>query len=99
MTVRMAGLSPLVDTFETPKCKFGLNSMIVDATYVKCTMKQAGFYDKEAKSASEGLNATCIQCESSPPSSEAEIISFTVSLTGNFDDAESSMPYRYYNKL
>jgi hypothetical protein len=62
-------------------------------------MKQAGFYDREAKSASDGLNATCIQCESSPPSSEAEIISFTVSLTGNFDDAESSMPYRYYNKL
>ena len=39
VTVRMAGLSPLVNAFETPKCKFGLNSMIVDATYVTCTMK------------------------------------------------------------
>jgi hypothetical protein len=43
------GLSPLVDEFEHPKCKFGLNSMIVDATYVKCTMKPPGYYDKEDK--------------------------------------------------
>lgn len=29
----------------------------------------------------------------------AEIITFTVSLTGNFDDAESSHPYRYYSPI
>lgn len=29
----------------------------------------------------------------------AEIVSFTVSLSGNFDDSASSIPYRYYNNL
>lgn len=40
-----------------------------------------------------------MQCEASPIKDFAEVISFTVSLTGYFDDAASSMPYRYYNKL
>jgi hypothetical protein len=90
----MTGLEPFVDVYPSPKCKFGLNSMIVPAVYVRCTEKHLDFYSKEEKG-----NSTCVACDNSPVSDEAEIVSFTVSLSGLFDDAESSMPYRYYNKL
>ena len=35
-------------------------------------------------------------CEESPKSAEATLVTFSVSLTGNFDDITSSLPYRYY---
>jgi hypothetical protein len=70
--------------------------MVVEAAYVKCTKKELGFYAREK---SQVLNSVCVQCEAAPAKDFAEIISFTVSLTGDFDDAASSMPYRYYNKL
>ena len=37
----------MVDAFPEPKCKFGRNSMIVDAIYVKCTKAPSSFYSKE----------------------------------------------------
>ena len=47
VTVRAEGLEALVDAYPEPKCKFGRNSMIVDANYIKCTKAPGGFYDKE----------------------------------------------------
>lgn len=96
--VRFDNLAPFVDAYPHPKCKFGANNMEVEAAYVKCTKKEQSFYAREAKNG-EGLDSVCVQCEASPPKDFAEIISFTTSLTGDFDDAASSMPYRYYNKL
>jgi len=100
VTVRMDGLGAFVDAYPHPKCKFGSNKMIVDASYIRCSLAPPKFYEKEAKSGDSRLAHTCVQCESAPPKLDGEgIISLTVSLTGNFDDAESSMAYRYYNKL
>jgi len=38
-------------------------------------------------------------CESSPKIASPDLITFTVSLTGKFDDVYSSTPYRYYAPL
>jgi hypothetical protein len=35
-------------------------------------------------------------CEDAPPNPKSEIVSFSVSLTGKFNDVYSSLPYRYY---
>jgi len=94
----MSDLSPFIEAYPNPKCKFGKNSKIVDADYIKCSEKPPSFYDKEKTSKEEKLSV-CVQCDGSPIYDHAEIISLTVSLTGNFDDASSSLPYRYYNKL
>ena len=45
--VRFDNLAPFVDVYPKPKCKFGANSMIVDAAYVKCSKKEMGFYALE----------------------------------------------------
>jgi len=45
--VRFDNLGPFVDAYPYPKCKFGNNKMIVDATYVKCSKKELGFYARE----------------------------------------------------
>jgi len=37
-----------------------------------------------------------LQCENSPLSLNDGLISFTVSITGNFQDVSNSLPYRYY---
>ena len=37
-----------------------------------------------------------MQCDNSPASNTPEIISFTVSLTGDFSDVTNSLPFRYY---
>jgi len=87
----------LVDAFPNPKCKFGLNTMIVDATYIKCSKKPKGFYDREGDDRDK--NETCVQCDSSPPKETPEILDLQVSLTGKFDDVYSSLPYRYYSPL
>ena len=56
----MAGISTFVDAYPKPKCKFGKNSMIVDATYIRCTKKPPTFYEKESKGHSPALDSTCI---------------------------------------
>jgi len=95
VTVRAEGLAQLVDAFPNPKCKFGTNELIVDATYVRCTRAPLHFYALE----SAAKNETCVQCEASPEKAEAEIIDLQISLTGKFDDVYSSLPYRYYEPL
>ena len=42
------------------------------------------------------MNSTCISCDASPVTSEDGVIAFSVSLTGDFNDVTSSLPYRYY---
>jgi hypothetical protein len=71
VTVRSQGLAELVDAFPNPKCKFGMNTMIVDATYVKCSRKPKTFYETETGGVK---NETCVQCEASPPKEEPEIL-------------------------
>jgi hypothetical protein len=65
--LRAEGFKQMVDAFPNPKCKFGMNTMIVDATYVKCTKKPRSFYEREG---GEIKNETCVQCEASPPKDE-----------------------------
>jgi hypothetical protein len=90
--VRTESIAPFVDIYPHPKCKFGTNDRIVDALYVKCLTHDMGFFEDEGAK----KDGVCVQCESSPLIPEWEIVSFTMSLTGNFDDATSSMPFRYY---
>lgn len=90
--VRMDNLGPFVDSYPFPKCKFGTNDKIVTALYVKCSVKDMGFFmDDIAK-----VDGTCIQCEKSPPVDGPDIVTLAVSLSGTFDDATSSVPFRYY---
>ena len=77
-----------------PKCKFGRNDMIVAATYVSCTQKPIGVSDAEAKK--NERTDWCLQCMDSPPNAIAEIVSLSVSLTGDFSDTNDSEPFRYY---
>jgi hypothetical protein len=84
VTIRAEGIAALVDAYPEPRCKFGSNSKIVEADYVKCSTAPATFYAKEKQSGAKG--DTCIQCEAAPKSDTAEIIPLTVSLTGKFDD-------------
>jgi hypothetical protein len=94
VAVRGDGLEDLVDVFPDPKCRFGHNNNIVPAQWIKCSKKPPTFYEREHE---QERNYTCILCEDSPPNVKAEIVSFSVSLTGRFDDVYSSLPYRYYD--
>jgi hypothetical protein len=91
--VRGDGLEDLPDVFPEPKCRFGSNSMIVDANWIGCSIRPPTFYEKERELP---RNYTCILCEDSPPNAFEGIVSFSVSLTGKFNDVYSSLPYRYY---
>ena len=66
----------------------------MEATYVKCTAQPRKVVESEAATAEK--NATCLQCENSPPGTNDEIVPFTVSLTGDFSDIDNSVPFRYY---
>jgi len=37
-----------------------------------------------------------LQCDVAPPGAKAEIIPFTISLTGDFSDVSNSVHFRYY---
>jgi hypothetical protein len=91
--VRADGLEDYAEIFPYPKCRFGNNHNIVEGTYIRCTKRPRGFYDRIRD---ENKNYTCILCEESPSYFKEEIINFHVSLTGKFDDIYSSLPYRYY---
>lgn len=97
VTVRAAGLEDLVDAFPDPKCRFGTPDKTVDAVYVRCTQSPLKFYSKE-RGADAIKNSTCIECESAPASTTAEIVTFAVSLTGKFDDVHTTLPYRFYKQ-
>jgi len=47
VTVRGDGIEDLVDIFPEPKCRFGSNSQIVDANYIRCSKKPITFYEAE----------------------------------------------------
>ncbi len=68
--------------------------MVVDATYIMCTSTPHRFDDKEAHHREK--NDTCLQCDNSPASAHAEIVTLTVSLRGDFSDSENSVSFRYY---
>ena len=89
-------MEDLVDIFPDPKCRFGSNANIVAGNWIKCSKKPPTFYEKEHEAPK---NYTCILCEDSPPNKDAHIVSFSVSLSGNFNDVYSSLPYRYYNQV
>jgi len=91
--VRAEGLEDVVDIFPDPKCRFGGNAQIVSANYITCTKRPRAFYEGEHAASK---NYTCIVCESTNPNNKAEIIAMSVSLSGKFDDIQSSLPYRYY---
>lgn len=77
-----------------PKCKFGRHDMIVDATYVTCSKKPLTVDLYEGKHADR--DSHCLQCDASPPSAKAELVSLLVSLTGDFSDTADSEVFRYY---
>ena len=77
-----------------PKCKFGRRDMIVDATYVSCATKPITVIETEGRKPKRDDH--CLQCESSPPSDTAGVVSLMVSLTGDFTDSDDSETYRYY---
>lgn len=82
--------------YPNPKCKFGRRSMIVDATYITCKTQLNTIYEDEGKSADR--DSFCIVCESSPPNLKDEVVSLTVSLTGDFSDTDDSHYFRYYKQ-
>lgn len=45
VTVRSDEIAGLVDAFPDPKCRFGTNSLIVDADYVRCTERPISYYE------------------------------------------------------
>lgn len=58
VTIRAEGIAALVDAYPEPRCKFGSNSKIVEADYIKCSTAPAGFYAKEKAGGAKG--DTCI---------------------------------------
>ena len=56
VTIRARGLSSLIDAYPNPKCKFGTNDLIVDATYIKCSKAPLTFYQLESVT----KNETCV---------------------------------------
>jgi len=83
--------------YPKPKCRFGRNNMVVDATYVKCPYSPTSVKQAEAKG--QQRSSTCLQCDNSPDFETPEIIPFTVSLIGDFSDSIASVPYRYYEPV
>jgi hypothetical protein len=88
-------MEDLVDIFPDPKCRFGTNSAVTDANWIRCAKKPLTFYQFEHEPAK---THTCIMCEDSPGVPNADIVSFSVSLSGEFNDVYSSLPYRFYNQ-
>ena len=86
-------MEDLPDIFPDPKCRFGGNANVVDGNWIKCSIRPPTFYEKEHEMSK---NYTCILCEDSPSNTKPDIVSFSVSLTGKFNDVYSSLPYRYY---
>jgi hypothetical protein len=89
-------MEDLPDIFPDPKCRFGSNTNIVEGNWVRCSKKPPSFYESEH---AMEKNYTCILCEDSPSNPHADIVGFSVSLSGKFDDVYSSLPYRYYEPV
>lgn len=93
VTIRGPQIEDVVDAFPHPKCRYGKVGLEVDAAYVACTKAPIGYYDTER---GQKKNQTCIECESAPKVDEEGLITFTVSLKGDFSEVSTSLPYRYY---
>lgn len=83
--------------YPEPKCRFGNNTQIVQASYISCTPSartrgQSGIKEATKKE----RTATCVQCEASPPAAQSKPVTFAVSLTGDFTDVSSTATFYYY---
>ena len=85
----------LINEYDRPKCRFGSNLRIVNATYIACAPKPREIGAKEPTKAEK--NETCVICEVSPPHKE-DIVPFTVSILGDFTDIKNSVQFRYYDE-
>ena len=83
--------------YPNPKWRFGRDDKVVSGTYVKWTPEPRKIWEMEPPTASK--TSTCIQCENAPPGYKAEIVPFTVTLTGDFSDISNSLSYRYYTDV
>ena len=94
--VHGSGFDGFNETYTTPRCRFGGINQTVPAEYVMCTNKSLAAGENEKFGVNK--NMTCLQCENAPnsPSGDAEIVSFSLSITGNFDDIVQTMNYEYY---
>jgi hypothetical protein len=62
--VRGGPFTGMETSFPNPKCKFGRDDLIVEATYVKCTIEPTKLANNEANTTSK--TSTCLQCENAP---------------------------------
>jgi hypothetical protein len=90
--VRGTNLEP---SDNTPKCKFGRKSGIVEGTFVKCSPnpRQPG----EAEPTSAEKTEHCIECHFSPSVTESDLVPFTVTIKGDFSDVINSLEFEYYD--
>ena len=93
VTVRGSNLKPS-DEYPNPVCKFGTKRNIIKATYVTCTPLPR--HPDEPEPTTPEKTAYCLECDPSPAFSEADMVPFTVSLTGDFSDVENSVDFQYY---
>ena len=70
--------------------------MVVDATYVLCTAAARNVIN-ETEARHKDKDLYCLQCDNSPAAAKSDIVSFTISMSGDFSDVINSMSYRYYN--
>jgi ribosomal protein L37AE/L43A len=69
--------------------------MIVPAQYVTCTEHPLSVEEIEGRHANR--SAMCLACENNPANAGgAEIVPFSISLTGDFTDTDDSEPFRFY---
>ncbi|CAI2384727.1 unnamed protein product [Moneuplotes crassus] len=92
--VRATDLGLVESKYPDPKCKFGRNDKVVEASFVRCTPEPLKVWEMEPPVSAR--TDTCLQCENAPPGFKAEIVPFTISLTGDFSDVINSVGYRYY---
>lgn len=80
--------------YPEPKCRFGRNDRIVNANYITCQESIPRVETVQGKHANR--TNYCLICDNSPAVDEQEIVTLTVSLTGDFSDSDDSEPYNYY---
>ena len=89
--VRGTNLEP---SDQTPLCKFGRKSGVVEGTFVKCSPSPRQPGEPEPTSAEKTEN--CIECHFSPVVSESDLVPFTVTVKGDFSDVVNSLEFEYF---
>jgi hypothetical protein len=82
------------EKYPTPVCKFGSSENLIEGTYVTCTPQPRQVGAPEPTTPQK--TAHCIQCEPGPAAESVGTVPFSVSLIGDFSDAQNSMEFRYY---